>query len=365
METKRVLREISILRQLSHPNVIRILNILLPKTYPYRFDDIFIVFDYMDTDLLKIISSPQVLSEKHIQLFLYQILKGIKYVHSAQVLHRDIKPSNLLLTSTCRLRICDFGLARVVSPAKAGISSSNINPLSNSWMAMDEDDENENGTNDADTGANQTLTKYVVTRWYRAPELLLQSKDYTAKIDVWSIGCVFAEMWLRRPLFPGENYVDQIVHIIRLLGTPTKEEIEATASPHAQIFISNLPKFPKVPFSKIVPQAGPEALDLMEKMLQFSPYSRITVEEALKHPFLSKLHDENKEPVAPAPCLTFEQQKSPNLANDLPYMLVQEVQKFQMIDEQLKNSNGNNNNGNSPNINNFNFVNTFGNTFMP
>lgn len=108
-----------------------------------------------------------------LQYFLYQILRGLKYIHSANVLHRDLKPSNLLLNANCDLKICDFGLARV-------------------------------------TSETDFMTEYVVTRWYRAPELLLNSSDYTAAIDVWSVGCIFMELMDRKPLFPGRDHVHQL-----------------------------------------------------------------------------------------------------------------------------------------------------------
>ena len=142
-DTKRTLREIKILRHFNHENVIRIKDILLPVS-PDRFDDVYIVCDLMDTDLHQIISSPQPLTDDHCQYFLYQILRALKYIHSAHVLHRDLKPSNLLLNGNCDLKVCDFGLARVAHP-----------------------EENHHGF----------LTEYVATRWYRAPEIMLSGRS--------------------------------------------------------------------------------------------------------------------------------------------------------------------------------------------
>ena len=134
----------------------------------------------MDVDLHKIIQSPQPLSERHIQFFIYQILSGLKYIHSAGLLHRDIKPSNILLNEDCQLRICDFGLARPI-PRKS------------------------TEEHKAQGSKSRFMTEYVVTRWYRSPELLLQEKYYTTAIDVWSAGCILAEMLGRKPLFPGQD----------------------------------------------------------------------------------------------------------------------------------------------------------------
>ena len=174
VDAKRILREIKLMRKFVHENVIRIIDIIPPAPNADDFDDIYIVQDLMETDLHRIIYSKQSLSIDHVQYFVYQILRGLKYIHSANVLHRDLKPSNLLLNSNCDLKICDFGLARGV-----------------------EDEQKD-------------LTEYVVTRWYRAPEIMLACQEYTKAIDMWSVGCIFAELLARSPLFPGEDYIAQL-----------------------------------------------------------------------------------------------------------------------------------------------------------
>mmetsp|Transcript_6409 Transcript_6409/g.15483 ORF Transcript_6409/g.15483 Transcript_6409/m.15483 type:complete len:401 (-) Transcript_6409:178-1380(-) len=264
VETKRTLREIRILSRFNHENILKISDIVKPSSYE-KFNDVYIVSELMDTDLQKIISSNQKLSEGHVQYFVYQILRGLKYIHSAHVLHRDLKPSNLLLNSNCDLKICDFGLARVADP-----------------------EENHVGF----------LTEYVATRWYRAPEIMLSWKEYTKAIDIWSVGCIFAEILGRKPIFPGKNYLDQLLLVIKILGTPSREDTEYIASEKAKEYVRNLAFQPGVPLNKLYPHASSSALDLLSKMLTFSPKKRITVEEALKHPFLQKLHDPNDEPVA-------------------------------------------------------------------
>ena len=155
---------------------------VIPPPIPRAFNDVYIGMEFMETDLHQIIRSGQELSEEHCQYFLYQILRGLKYIHSAGVIHRDLKPSNLLLSANCDLKICDFGLAR---------------PSSDSDM----------------------MTEYVVTRWYRAPELLLNSTDYSAAIDVWSVGCIFMELIDRRPLFPGRDHMHQMRLITEVRGS--------------------------------------------------------------------------------------------------------------------------------------------------
>ncbi|KAL9329962.1 hypothetical protein ACSQ67_004965 [Phaseolus vulgaris] len=201
---------------------------------------------------------------EHENYFLYQLLRGLKYVHSANVLHRDLKPSNLLMNANCDLKIGDFGLART-------------------------------------TSETDFMTEYVVTRWYRAPELLLNCSEYTSAIDVWSVGCILGEIKTREPLFPGKDYVHQLRLITELLGSPDDASLEFLRSDNARRYIRQLPQYRKQKFSTRFPNMLPEALDLLEKMLIFDPNKRITVDEALCHPYLSSLHNINDEPVCPRP----------------------------------------------------------------
>ena len=219
----------------------------------------------METDLHRIIYSRQPLTVDHIQYFIYQILRGLKYIHSANVLHRDLKPSNLLLNSNCDLKICDFGLARGVEDEQSG-----------------------------------GLTEYVVTRWYRAPEIMLVCQEYTKAIDVWSVGCIFAELLARTPFFPGDDYIAQLRLICEKLGRPDDEHLEFVTSERARRFISSLPNKPPLPLSEMFPAHSGEtdALDLLRRMLEFHPNRRITIDRALAHPFLASLHNPEDEPVA-------------------------------------------------------------------
>ncbi|KAB1219480.1 hypothetical protein CJ030_MR3G012276 [Morella rubra] len=261
IDAKRTLREIKLLRHMDHENVIAIKDIIRPPQKE-NFNDVYIVSELMDTDLHQIIRSNQQLTDDHCRYFLYQLLRGLKYVHSANVLHRDLKPSNLLLNANCDLKIADFGLART-------------------------------------TSETDFMTEYVVTRWYRAPELLLNCSEYTAAIDIWSVGCILGEIVTRQPLFPGKDYV----HQLRLIT-----EGYSPYSPVAGRGGAKLPQFPKQEFSARFPNMSPGAIDLLEKMLVFDPNRRITVEEALSHPYLAPLHDINEEPVCPRPfSFDFEQ----------------------------------------------------------
>nr|DAD38500.1 TPA_asm: hypothetical protein HUJ06_009141 [Nelumbo nucifera] len=237
IDGKRTLREIKLLRHMDHENVVAIRDIIPP---PQReaFNDVYIAYELMDTDLHQIIRSNQALSEEHCQYFLYQILRGLKYIHSANVLHRDLKPSNLLLNANCDLKICDFGLARI-------------------------------------TSETDFMTEYVVTRWYRAPELLLNSSEYTAAIDVWSVGCIFMELMDRKPLFPGRDHVHQLRLLMELIGTPTEADL-GFVSENAKRYIRQLPCHIRQSFTEKFPHVHPAAIDLVEKMLTFDPRQRIT-----------------------------------------------------------------------------------------
>jgi mitogen-activated protein kinase 1/3 len=264
IDAKRIVREIKLLGFFDHENTISLLDVMLP---PRRtgYNDIYIVTDLMETDLHRVIYSKQQLTNEHIQYFMYQILRGVLYIHSAQVIHRDIKPSNLLLNKQCDLKICDLGLAR----------------------GYDVNTEN--------------LTEYVVTRWYRAPEVVLSSSQYTEQIDVWSVGCVFSELLGRNPLFPGEDYLDLIQKVIAVLGTPSAEDMQFIENPAARRFIAKLPKKEKTRWSTIYPKANPAALDLLDKMLVFNPVKRWTVKHCLEHPYFHGLHNPEEEPVSNQP----------------------------------------------------------------
>jgi tRNA A-37 threonylcarbamoyl transferase component Bud32 len=190
IDAKRILREIKLLKHFRHDNIVCLLDMMPPNVqYLEDFTDVYLVADLMETDLHRIIYSKQKLSIDHTQYFIYQVLRGLKYIHSCRVLHRDLKPSNLLVNSNCDLKICDFGLAR--------------------GIARDPNDAAHLGTSGGQSGT-MLLTEYVVTRWYRAPEIMLACHEYSYPIDVWSVGCIFAELILRKPYFPGDDYIDQV-----------------------------------------------------------------------------------------------------------------------------------------------------------
>ena len=265
VDAKRILREIKLLRHFdAHENVIKILDISTMPANTEDFTDAYIITDLMESDLDRIISSSQPLTEQHFQYFVYQILRGLKYIHSANVLHRDMKPSNLLVNANCDLAICDFGLARGVEVE-----------------FLDD------------------LTEYVVTRWYRAPELLAECQNYGKTVDMWALGCIFAEMLCRKPFFQGRDPTHQLHVICRVIGTPTEGEMAFIAHDAAKKAIREMGHWPKQNLRKYFPKCSRSALDLISRMLVFNPDDRITVEEALNHPYLAQLHNQCDEPVCP------------------------------------------------------------------
>ncbi|KAG8464362.1 hypothetical protein KFE25_003425 [Diacronema lutheri] len=265
VDCKRILRELKLLRHFNHENVLSLRDIMTPPPgKPETWKDMYLVTELLDTDLHYIIHSKQALTDDHIQYFAYQLLRGLKCIHAARVLHRDLKPGNLLVNKNCDLKICDFGLARGI---------------------------------DHEATANK-LTEYVVTRWYRAPELLVENEQYNEAIDMWSVGCILAEFLGRKALFPGRDYLQQLRLIIDVLGTPTASDLAIIQNEQAVEYLKSLPKKEKASFKKMFPNSNPLAVELLEKMLVFDPSKRVSAAEALAHPYMEALHNVNDEPVA-------------------------------------------------------------------
>ncbi|KAF7260304.1 hypothetical protein EG68_02105 [Paragonimus skrjabini miyazakii] len=286
---QRTYRELKILLGFSHENIIDIKNVILIGKSLEDMKDVYIVQSLMDTDLYKLLK----FFEASFSLYVF-IFEGLKYIHSANVLHRDLKPSNLLINASCDLKICDFGLARV---------------------------------NDPDYDHKGLLTEYVATRWYRAPEIMLNSKGYTKSIDIWSVGCIFGEMFNSRPLFPGKHYVDQLSLILGVLGYPNREDQTWIVNCNARRFVEKFKNSPRKPWKDIYPMADPKAIDLLERLLAFNPATRITVEEALAHPYLECYYDPNDEPVAEKP-FYFEAELDDLPIAQLKERIYQEVGQF-------------------------------------
>lgn len=250
----------------------------------------------MESDLHQIIHSRQPLTPEHTRYFLYQLLRGLKYIHSANVIHRDLKPSNLLVNENCELKIGDFGMARGLSAAHAEES-------------------------------HFFMTEYVATRWYRAPELMLSLHHYSLAIDLWSVGCIFAEMLGRKQLFPGKNYVHQLQLILSVLGTPPERVVGSIGAERVRSYVQSLPSRAPVPLTKLYPQAEPVALDLLSAMLRFDPRERVSVCQALEHPYLAKYHEPDDEPVC-VPAFNFEFDRQPMGREQIKEAILAEIQDF-------------------------------------
>lgn len=260
-DAQRTFREIIFLQELSgHENIIRLQNVIRAE----NDRDIYLVFDFMDTDLHAVIRA-NILEDIHKQYIIYQVLKCLKYMHSANLLHRDLKPSNLLLNSECHVKVADFGLARSLDCK--------------------------------DPDATPLLTDYVATRWYRAPEILLGSNKYTKGVDMWSLGCILAELLLGKPVFPGTSTLNQLDRVMEITGRPSQEDIEAINSPLAQTMLESLPPTKAKKLRDVFPTASDEALDLLKNLMHFNPGKRLTAEQALKHPYVAQFHNPDDEPI--------------------------------------------------------------------
>lgn len=273
----RTLREIKLLKKLKHENVILLYEVQKPASFN-EFNEVYLIQEYMDADLHHVIQGHPI-TDDHIQYFTYQILRGLKFIHLANVIHRDLKPSNILINNDCELRICDLGLSRL----------------------------------DVDKSSHKSgnLTEYVATRWYRAPEIMLSVSMYSKAVDMWSVGCILAEMFIGTPLLPGNDYKQQLMRIFHLVGNPAgTEDMNCVRSKRAIKYIESLP--PTRPkdydiYFQYHPHKqkrlgntmiNPCGIDLLKHLLVFDPVKRLTAPQALKHLYLSFYHDEQDEPVS-------------------------------------------------------------------
>ncbi|KAK2495869.1 hypothetical protein MC885_006824 [Smutsia gigantea] len=296
------IREISLLKELKHPNIVRLLDVV------HSEKKLYLVFEFLSQDLKKYMDStpaselpqhlvqvprerqgkisshplshpaPSADSASHLlfQSYLFQLLQGVNFCHSHRVIHRDLKPQNLLINELGAIKLADFGLARAFGVPLRTYTHEVL------W------DKGERSSAKGVTRAVSHLKAVflptqVVTLWYRAPEILLGSKFYSTAVDVWSIGCIFAEMVTRKALFPGDSEIDQLFRIFRTLGTPN----EATWPGVTQLpdYKGSFPKWTRKGLEEIVPNLDPEGKDLLVQLLQYDPSRRISAKSALAHPY--------------------------------------------------------------------------------
>jgi len=236
------LREIKSLRKLSHPNIIKLKEVIRSN------NELHLIFEYIEQNIYQLTKNKSI-DNQTIKSIIYQTLSGLLYMHKNGFFHRDMKPENILIQNDS-LKIADFGLAREIR-------------------------------------SKPPFTDYVSTRWYRAPEILLRSTSYNSPVDIFALGAIMAELYIGRPLFPGSNEHDQIAKVCSVLGTPSIEMWPEGYKLASKLGLS-LPNFSPLDFQKVVPSAPPEAIDLMLKMMHFDPQKRFTAAECLEHEYFAE-----------------------------------------------------------------------------
>ncbi|XP_060096362.1 mitogen-activated protein kinase 9 isoform X3 [Heteronotia binoei] len=259
---KRAYRELVLLKCVNHKNIISLLNVFTPQKSLEEFQDVYLVMELMDANLCQVIHME--LDHERMSYLLYQMLCGIKHLHSAGIIHRDLKPSNIVVKSDCTLKILDFGLARTAC-------------------------------------TNFMMTPYVVTRYYRAPEVIL-GMGYKENVDIWSVGCIMGELVKGCVIFQGTDHIDQWNKVIEQLGTPSADFMKKL-QPTVRNYVENRPKYPGIKFEELFPDwifpsesdrdkiKTNQARDLLSKMLVVDPDKRISVDEALRHPYITVWYD--------------------------------------------------------------------------
>lgn len=258
-DAQRTYREVMYLTLLAgHDNLVHLTHVLKAD----NDHDLYLTFDYMDADLHSVVRS-NVLLPIHKKYIMYQLVKALKYIHSAELIHRDVKPSNILLSSQCALKLCDFGLMRSLAEPE---------------------------------GPSPVLTDYVATRWYRPPEVLLGSTHYATSFDMWSAGCVLGEMLIGQPMFHGTSTMNQVEKILEVSGRPNATDVIALHSPYAATMLEATPPTRPLAIAELCTGAPTEAIDLITQCITFNPSRRPDAEQALRHPFLAEFHDPDDEP---------------------------------------------------------------------
>jgi serine/threonine protein kinase len=303
-DSRHVLRELRLMRYMGrHQNVISLEDIYIRP----RADELYIVMELLDSDLHKIIQSKQELTDVHFRYFFHQLLCGVKYLHMNRIIHRDLKPGNLLVSRDCRLRITDFGLARQRPKGRGCSPEENV---------------------------DEPMTEHVVTRWYRAAELMLLPDGlYSYPVDMWACGCILAEMLGRRAVFPGKNFVHQLTLIFDIIGSPQDHEVANIRNGQARKFLDSQKGKRKVPFKTLYPSACDEVTQMLDTLLVFDPENRASADEALALPYMNK-QGATKDPMSTVypstgPEFEFNFERSEYSNSDLRELIILEQMSFQ------------------------------------
>ncbi|CAD8155778.1 unnamed protein product [Paramecium octaurelia] len=255
-DAQRTYREVMYLQQLTqHENIVKLLRVHRAM----NMKDLYMTFEYVESDLHKVIRA-NLLQTQHVIYILYQLLKCLKYIHSGGLIHRDLKPSNILIDQECRIKLADFGLARLANE-------------------MDE---------------TAVMTEYVATRWYRAPEILLGSPLYSKAVDMWSVGCILAEMIMCKSLFAGQSTLNQLEKIVEVIGRPSQDDLNQINAPLADKIFREIQNSRRRPLTQFI-KTQDDIIDFIQKCLTWNPQKRITIEEAFCHSLLNEFRGSEPE----------------------------------------------------------------------
>jgi len=352
IDCKRILREMAILGRVANLFLVKLHDIVVPENLD-RFNELYIVLEICDSDLKKLFRTPVFLTELHVKTLMYNICVGTRYLHSAGIYHRDLKPANCLVNQDCTVKICDFGLSRAIgAPVLLGAGD----------LADTPREQNADGTVVVvphTESLKRAMTSHVVTRWYRAPELILLEENYTGQIDVWSVGCIFAECLGmlnsvvprpqdRGPLFPGSTCFplspdhkhakdykfhtrgnrDQLNVIFNILGTPNKDDLAWLSKEDARRYIQCFQPREGSGLKNRFEHAPPEAVDLLFRMLIFNANKRITIQESIDHEYFKDVRNSEVEKIAEQTVILDFESDAELCEKRLRFYFLREVQRF-------------------------------------